>query len=282
MLGGLTSWRAAFDELGIQPAIFAFVGGRPTSNRKIIAAWSDVFVPVSPSCVTSHWMRRVMDYAPSVTHWCLGRRCLEPADAQDASHLRNFILQHTPSVAVSFLVTAPVDFSREAVKANLQHLKTWPKLACPSVLSDLSVPMLVWLSWNVIEAEDQTGEPESFPRVTMVSISGAHHRHLRPGWALADGAGAMLPNFPLVFATRVYWEDCKLAARRAGALPGWPSAVPFKTISLSEWAHLGQCLALHATFRKEKCHGLSRRLHIFSLAHQRCYTTCARVRALST
>ena len=36
-----------------------------------------------------------MDYAPSVTHWCLGRRCLEPADAQDVTHLRNLILQHT-------------------------------------------------------------------------------------------------------------------------------------------------------------------------------------------
>ena len=44
MLGGLSSWRAAFDELGIQPAIFAFVGGRATSNRIVSAAWPDVFV----------------------------------------------------------------------------------------------------------------------------------------------------------------------------------------------------------------------------------------------
>ena len=57
--------------------------------------------------------------------------------------------------------------------------------------------MLVWVSRNVIEADDQTVEPESFPRVTMVLNSGAHHRHLRPGWALAGGAGAKLPNFPL-------------------------------------------------------------------------------------
>ena len=188
MLGGLSSWRAAFDELGIQPAIFAFVGGRTTSNRIVTAAWPDVFVLDSPSSVTSHWMRQVMDYAPSVTHWCLGRRCLEPADAQDVTHLRNLILQHTPSVAVSFLLTALVDFSRKAVKAISQHLKTWPRLACPSALSDLSDPMLVWVSWNVIEADDQTREPGSYPRVAMVSNSGTHHRHLRPGWALAGGS----------------------------------------------------------------------------------------------
>ena len=94
MLGGLSSWRAAFDELGIQPAIFAFVGGRPTANRIVTAAWPDVFVLDSPSSVTSHWMRQVMDFAPSVTHWCLGRRCLDPADAQDVTHWRNLILQH--------------------------------------------------------------------------------------------------------------------------------------------------------------------------------------------
>ena len=138
-----------------------------------------------------------MDYAPSVTHWCLGRRCLEPAVAQGVTHLRNLILQHTPSVAVSFLVTKPVVFSREAVKAISQHLKTLPKLACPSALSDLCDPMLVWVSWNVIEADDQTKEPGSYPRVAMVTNSGTHHRHLRPGWALAGGAGAKLPNFPL-------------------------------------------------------------------------------------
>ena len=194
VLRGFTSWRAAFDVLGIQPAIFAFVGRRPTSNRE---TWSVVFVTVLPSCVTSHWMRQVMDYAPSVTHWCLGRRNLEPEDAQDVFHLRNFILQHTSFVAVSFLVTAPVDFSREAVKAKLQHLKTWPKLVCPSAQSDLSSPMLVWLSWNVLVSDEQTGESESFPSFTMVSISGAHHRHFRPGWALAGGAGAKLPNLPL-------------------------------------------------------------------------------------
>ena len=83
-----------------------------------------------------------MDYAPSVTHWCLGKRCSEPTDAQDVTHLRNLILQHTPSVAVSFLVIAPVDFSSDAIKAISQHLKTLPKLACPSALSDLSDPML--------------------------------------------------------------------------------------------------------------------------------------------
>ena len=48
VLRGFTSWRAAFDELDIQPAIFAFVGGRPTSNSKIKAAWSVVFVSISP------------------------------------------------------------------------------------------------------------------------------------------------------------------------------------------------------------------------------------------
>ena len=120
---------------------------------------ADVFVLDSPSSVTSHWIRQVMDFAPSVTHLCLGRRCLEQADAQDETHLRNLILQHTPSVAVSFLVTAPVDLSRDVVKTISQHLKTWPKLACPSDLSDLSDTMLVWVSWDVIEADDQTGEP---------------------------------------------------------------------------------------------------------------------------
>ena len=138
-----------------------------------------------------------MNCAPSVTHCCLGKRNLEPADAQDVFHPRTFILQHTSSVTVSFIVTAPVDFSREAVKTKLQHLKTWPKLVCPSAQSDLSDPMLVWLSWNVIVCDDQTGEPELFPRFTMVSISGAHHRHFRPRWALAGGAGAKLWNFPL-------------------------------------------------------------------------------------
>ena len=91
-------------------------------------------------------MKQGIDYAPSVTHWCLGRRILEPAETKDVFHLRNFILQHTSSVAVSFLVTAPVDFSREAVKTKLQHLKNWPKLVSPSAQSDLSGPMLVWLS----------------------------------------------------------------------------------------------------------------------------------------
>ena len=92
---------------------------------------------------------------------------------------------------------APVDFTPEAVKAISQHLKTLPKLACPSALSDLSDPMLVWVSWDVIEADHQTDEPGSIPRVAMVSISGTHPRHLRSGWALAGGAGAKLPNFPL-------------------------------------------------------------------------------------
>ena len=197
MLGGLSSWRAAFDDLGIQPAIFAFVGGRKTSNRVVTAAWPDVFLLDSPSDVTPQWMRQAMDYAPSVTHWCLGKRCLEPADAQDVTHLRNLILQHTPSVAVSFLVIAPVDFSSDAIKAISQHLKTVPKLACPSALSDLYDPMLVWVSWDVIEANHQSDEPGSFPRVAMVSISGTFPRHLRSGWALAGGAGAKLPNFSL-------------------------------------------------------------------------------------
>ena len=53
--------------------------------------------------------------------------------------------------------------------------------------------MLVWVSWDVIEADDQTGEPSQ----EWVSNSGTHHRHLRSGWALAGGAGAKLPNFPL-------------------------------------------------------------------------------------
>ena len=116
-----------------------------------------------------------MDYAPSVTHWCLGKRCLEPTDAQDVTHLRNLILQHTPSVAVSFLVTAPLDLTGETVKTISQHLKTLPKLACPSASSDLSDPMLVWVSWDVIEAG-------SIPRVAMVSNSGT-----LPGIFAQDG-----------------------------------------------------------------------------------------------
>ena len=48
MLGGLSSWRAAFDELGIQPAIFAFVGGRATSNRIVTAAWPDASSSIHP------------------------------------------------------------------------------------------------------------------------------------------------------------------------------------------------------------------------------------------
>ena len=67
--------------------------------------------------------------------------------------------------------------------------------------------MLVWVSWDVIEADDQSDETGSIPRVAIVSNSGTHHRHLRPGWALAGGAGAKLPNFPL-------------NTRPAGALPG--------------------------------------------------------------
>ena len=31
--------------------------------------------------------------------------------------------------------------------------------------------MLVWVSWDVIEADDQTGEPGSIQRVAMVSTS---------------------------------------------------------------------------------------------------------------
>ena len=144
MLGGLSSWRAAFDEMGIQPAAFAFVGGKTASNRVVTAAWPDVFVLDSPSNVTPHWLRQVMDYAPSITHWCLGKRCLEPSDVHDVTHLRNLVLQHTPSVEVSFLVTAPLEFPHDAVKAISQHLKTWPRLASPSVLSDMCHTMFVW------------------------------------------------------------------------------------------------------------------------------------------
>ena len=57
--------------------------------------------------------------------------------------------------------------------------------------------MLVWVSWDVIEANHQSDEPGSFPRVAMVSISATFPRHLRSGWALAGGAGAKLPNFSL-------------------------------------------------------------------------------------
>ena len=57
--------------------------------------------------------------------------------------------------------------------------------------------MLVWVSWDVIEADYQSDEPGSFPRVAMVQIPGTFPRHLRSGWALAGGAGAKLPNFSL-------------------------------------------------------------------------------------
>ena len=90
MLRSFTSWRGAIDELDIQPATFALVGRSPTSNTKIHAARSVVIVFVSPSSLTSHCMKQVMDYTPNVTHWCLSRRNLEPAEANEF-HLRNFI-----------------------------------------------------------------------------------------------------------------------------------------------------------------------------------------------
>ena len=139
MLRSFTIWRGAFDELDIQPATFALVGRSPTSNTKIHAARSVVIVFVSPSILTSLWMKQVMDYTPNVTRWCLSRRNLEPAEANEF-HLRNFILQHTFSVAVSFLVAAPVDFARKAVKTKLQHLKTWPNLVCRFAQCDLCGP----------------------------------------------------------------------------------------------------------------------------------------------
>ena len=126
MLRSFTSWRGAFDDLDIQPATIALVGRSPTSNTKIHAARSVVIVFVSPSNLTSHWMKQVMDYTPNVTQWCLSKRSLEPAEANEF-HLRNFILQHTSSVAVSYLVAAPVNFARKDVKTKLQHLKTWPQ-----------------------------------------------------------------------------------------------------------------------------------------------------------
>ena len=87
MLGGLSSWRAAFDDLGIQPAIFPFVGGRKTSNREVTAAWPDVFLHGSPSDVTPQWMRQAMDYAPSVTHWCdRCTRCVPLAKSHPPAH----------------------------------------------------------------------------------------------------------------------------------------------------------------------------------------------------
>ena len=75
-------------------------------------------------------MKQVMDYTPNVTQWCLSKRILEPAEANEF-RLRNSILQHTSSVAVSYLVAAPVDLARKDVKTKLQHLKTWPNLVCP-------------------------------------------------------------------------------------------------------------------------------------------------------
>ena len=195
MLSSFTSWRGAFDELDIQPATVALVGRSPTSNTKIHAARSVVIVFVSPSSLTSHWMKQVMDYTPNVTQWCLSKRNLEPAEANEF-HLRNFIFEHTSSVAVSYLVAAPVDLARKDVKTKLQHLKTWPNLVCPFAQCE-SGPMLVWLSWYVIVSDDQAGKPGSFPSFTVMSISGAHHRQFRPGWTFAGNAGAKQPNFPL-------------------------------------------------------------------------------------
>ena len=195
MLRSFTSWRSTFDELDIQPATVALVGRSPTSNTKIHATKSVVIVFVSPSSLTSHWMKQVLDYTPNVTQWCLSRRNLEPAETNEF-HPRNFILQHTSSVAVSFLVAAPVDVARKDVKTQLQHLKTWPNLVCPVAQCDLSASMLVWLSWYVI-VYDQAGKPELFPSFTVMSISGAHYRQFRPEWAFAGGAGTKQPNFPM-------------------------------------------------------------------------------------
>ena len=196
MLRSFTSWRGAFDELDIHPATVALVGRSPTSNTKISAARSVVIVFVSPSSLTSHWLKQVMDYTPNVTQWCHSKRNLEPAEANEF-HLRNFILQHTSSVAVSYLVAAPVDFARKDVKTKLQYLETWPNLVCPFTQCDLSGSMLVWLSWYVIASDDQAGKPESFPSFTVRSISGVHHRQFRPDWTFAGDAGAKFTNFPL-------------------------------------------------------------------------------------
>ena len=115
----------------------------------------------------------------------------------------------------------------------------------------------------------------------MVSNSGTHHRHLRPGWALAGGAGAKLPSFPL--NTRFECAE-KTASLPPDALARWQADRELfpPEQSLGEWTHSGRCLALYAIFRKRKCHGFSRRVQTFSLVHQRCYTRCARVRTVST
>ena len=73
MLRSFTSWRGAFDELDIQPATVALVGRSPTSNTQIHDARSVLIVFVSPSSLTSHWMKQVRDYTPNVTQWCLSR-----------------------------------------------------------------------------------------------------------------------------------------------------------------------------------------------------------------
>ena len=116
---------------------------------------------------------------------------MEPAEANEF-HLRNFILQHTSSVAVSYFVAAPGDLARKDVITKLRHLITWPNLVCP-----FADPILDWLCWYVIVSDDQTGKPELFPSFTVMSISGAHHRQFRPEWTFAGGTSAKQPNFPL-------------------------------------------------------------------------------------
>ena len=78
--------------------------------------------------------------------------------------------------------------------------------------------MLVWLSWNVIVSDDQTGEPESFPSFTMVSISGAFAQ---------DGLlpAALVPSSRTFvgFATRVSWahQRCYTRCAEVRALSTW-------------------------------------------------------------
>ena len=131
-------------------------------------------------------------------------------------------------------------------------------------------------------ADHQSDEPGSIPRVAMVSNSGAHPRHLRSGWALAGGAGAKLPNFPLNARPECAEKTAGLPPEALARYQADRQLFPSGAISLGEWAHSERCLALHAVFRKRKYHGFSRRFHTFSLAHQGFYTRCAGIRNLST
>ena len=136
--------------------------------------------------------------------------------------------------------------------------------------------MSVWVSWDVIEADHQSEEPGSIPRVAMVSNSGTYPRHLRSGWALAGGAGAKLPNFPL--NTR---PEC---AGKTASLP--PEALaryqadrqlfpPEQYLSAHGLTRNGAWRYMRSS-EKESAMGFPEGFTLSALAHQRCYTRCAR------